>query len=136
MTPIQLASREEMRAIYSQGEEAVLGRYDLLVSVIRELEARVVALEDRTEKDSHNSSKPPSSDGLKKPVKSRKRHSSGKKVGGQVGHAGHRLEPVEKADHVEVHPVKHCQHCAGLLEQVAVKRMVKRQVFDLPAEIK
>ena len=126
-------SREEMRAIYAQGEDAV---YDFVVSIIQKLEARIQALEDRLDKDSHNSSKPPSSDGLKKPVKSRKRHGSNKKVGGQAGHVGTRLEPVEKPDHVAVHQVKRCHGCAGSLEEIVPKRVVKRQVFDLPAEIK
>lgn len=80
-------SREEMRAVYAQGEDAV---YDFVVSIIQKLEARIQALEDRLDKDSHNSSKPPSSDGLKKPVKSRKRHPSSKKAGGQTGHVGAR----------------------------------------------
>ncbi|MGD8403312.1 MAG: DUF6444 domain-containing protein, partial [Anaerolineales bacterium] len=79
-----------MRAVYAQGEDAV---YDFVVGIIQKLEARIRALEDRLDKDSHNSSKLPSSDGLKKPVKSRKRHSSCKKAGGQAGHVGARLEP-------------------------------------------
>ncbi|MBN1304225.1 MAG: hypothetical protein JXA13_07305 [Anaerolineales bacterium] len=89
-----------------------------------------------TKKDSHNSSKPPSSDGLKKPIKSRKRHPGSKKVGGQTGHIGVRLEPVEKPEHVAVHPVIHCHACAKSLEGIAPKRFIKRQVFALPAEIK
>jgi transposase len=133
MSQILQPSREEMRAIYAQGEDAV---YEFVVSIIQKLEARIQALEDRLDKDSHNSSKPPSSDGLKKPVKSRKRHVSNKKVGGQAGHVGTRLEPVEKPDHLEVHPVKRCHGCAGPLEEIVPKRVVKRQVFDLPVEIK
>lgn len=135
MTPVQLPSREEMRALYAQGEDAVLAVYDLLVRTIWNLESRVQALEDQLNKDSHNSGKPPSSDGLKKPVSSQKRPSH-KKVGGQAGHAGYRLEPVEKADYVEVHSVKRCAHCAASLEDVAAKRVSKRQVFDLPSEIR
>jgi transposase len=43
---------------------------------------------------------------------------------------------VEKPDYVAVHPVKRCRACAGSLEEVAPKRVIRRQVFDLPAEIK
>lgn len=135
MAQTQLPSREEVKVAYAQGEETVLAVYDVLVGIICELEARIQALEDRQDKDSHNSSKPPSSDGLKKPVKSRKRHPSNKKVGGQSGHVGTRLEPVEKPDHFAVHSVKRCRHCQRSLEGLAAKRHVKRQVFDLPAEI-
>ena len=136
MTPTQLPSREEMRSTYHQGEDATLTVFGMLVSTIRALEARVQALEDQLKKDSHNSGKPPSSDGMKKPVKARKRHKSSKKAGGQVGHPGHRLDPVEKVDHVEVHVVKNCQHCAVSLEHIEAERTTKRQVFDLPTEIK
>lgn len=129
--PLQ-PSREEIRTIYAQGEEAV---YDFVIGLIQKFEGRIQALEDRLGKDSHNSSKPPSSDGLK-PIKSRKRHPSSKKVGGQARHVGVRLEPVEKPEHVVAHPVKQCRACAGSLEEIAPLRVVRRQVFDLPAEIK
>ena len=133
MRQTMLPNREEMRVIYAQGEDAV---YDFVASLIQKLEARIQALEDRLDKDSHNSSKPPSSDGLKKTVKQRKRHGSNKKAGGQVGHVGSRLEPVENPEHLVVHSVKRCQGCAGSLEEIMPAQVVKRQVFDLPAEIK
>src|SRR5512137_2517402 len=101
-----LPSREVVREIHAQGEEAT---YAFVVSLVGKLEARIQVLEERLDKDSHNSSQPPSSDGLKRPVKSRKRHASGKKVGGQAGHEGKRLEPVEKPEHVVAHEVKQCQ---------------------------
>ncbi len=62
MTPIQLPSREAMHAAYQEGEEAVLKIFEQLVSVIQTLESKFQALEDQKNKDSHNSSKPPSSD--------------------------------------------------------------------------
>ena len=135
MSRTELPSREEMRAHYVQGEEAVLAIYDLLVAVIRRLEGRIQALEDKGEKDSHNSSKPPSSDGMKKPMKHRQRSKSKKKVGGQVGHVGSRLEPVAKPDYVEIHAVKCCQNCERSLADLAAVRHIKRQVFDLPEVI-
>jgi len=135
MPPIQFPPREEMRASYRQGEEAVLVVYDILVSTIRALEARVQALEDQRNKDSHNSSKPPSSDGFKQPNQRSLRHRSGKKAGGQVGHVGARLEPVAKPEHVIVHSVEHCQNCQVSLEHLKAEKVEKRQVFDLPEEI-
>lgn len=50
-----------------QGEEAVVAQVEQVVRLIRPLEARIQALEDQLAKNSHNSSKPPSSDDLKKP---------------------------------------------------------------------
>ena len=74
---------DEVRAAYREGEEAVVQLFIGLVARIQELEARL-------NKDSHNSSKPPTSDGLKKGRKHGLRHTSGKKSGGQAGHEGHR----------------------------------------------
>ena len=67
MTPLPLPSDNDVRAIYHQGEEAVVALFREGCAVIRQLEARIQALEDQLAKNSGNSSKPPSSDGLRKP---------------------------------------------------------------------
>ena len=55
---------------------------------IREQERRIEGLEAIIKKDSHNSSKPPSSDGYTKRALKQKRVKSGKRPGGQKGHEG------------------------------------------------
>lgn len=60
---------------------------------IMELEDRVAVLEGRIKKDSSNSSKPPSTDGFKKPRTYSTREKSGRKPGGQVGHKGYTIKP-------------------------------------------
>src|SRR5262249_40921283 len=55
-----------------------------------------------------------------------------KKRGGQAGHVGARLEPVDKPQHIEAHPVMRCAHCQADLAEVAISGVNKRQVFDLP----
>lgn len=66
------------------------------------LAARVQDLEARLAKDSHNSSKPPSSDGIARKTKSLRRR-SGKKPGGQIGHRGETLRLVAIPDAVVEH---------------------------------
>ena len=132
MTPILLPTHEQIHAVYQQGEEAVVALIDQLVQGIVQLEARVQALEDQVAKNSGNSSKPPSSDGLAKPRTHSLRVSSGKPTGGQPGHPGHTLKAVKHPHHIQVHPVTRCEHCQAALEQVTPHNYEKRQVFDVP----
>jgi transposase len=132
MTPIPLPTHDQVRSTYQQGEEAVIALFDQLAHMITQLESRIQALEDQAAKDSGNSSKPPSSDGLAKPRTRSLRVSSGKPTGGQPGHPGQTLKAVEHPDHIRVHPVTRCEHCHASLEQVAPKDLEKRQVFDAP----
>ncbi len=61
-----LPTEEEIRAIYQQGEEAVIEFVGSLLEAVKVLTERVQVLEDQLAKNSNNSGKPPSSDGLKK----------------------------------------------------------------------
>jgi transposase len=131
MEPIKLPSEEEIRAIYRQGEEAMVTFVSSLSGVVQVLSERVQALEDQLAKNSHNSGKPPSSDGLKKKPKSL-RHKSGKKSGGQPGHPGSTLKAVAHPHYLQIHRVEHCANCHASLEAVEALSYEKRQVFDIP----
>ena len=132
MTPLRLPTPDDVRAIYRQGEEAVVALVAELVQVITALGTRVQVLEDQQAKHSGNSSKPPASDGLAKPQPRSLRKSSGKPPGGQPGHPGQTLKAVAQPQHLRVHAIATCQHCQASLEQVAVSDYEKRQGFDVP----
>src|SRR3970040_969006 len=111
-------------ALFEQGER--------LTAMVEVLSARVRELEGLLRKDSHNSSKPPSSDGLAKKPKSL-RESSGRKPGGQAGHEGTTLKRVATPDVVVQPPLpKHCKRCgAHLGAQADAVIEERRQVFDV-----
>jgi len=92
---------------------------------------RIKELEGMLHKDSHNSHKPPSSDGLKKKVQNN-REKSGRRAGGQTGHEGKTLEMVKNPDHIIEHKVSHCDHCGTDLSGIETKKMYRGQVHDLP----
>jgi transposase len=130
-------SREEILALYEEGPEAIIASIQTLCSIINkqaakitELEERIKSLEDQINKNSRNSSKPPSTDSFRKIRSQRK--PSGKPVGGQKGHKGHTLEMAENPDHVIVHPVTNCESCGRSLHDKEAAGYERRQVFDLP----
>jgi transposase len=129
MERFHLPTDEEIGAAYEQGKEAVIA---LIHQTVGQLAARVQALEDQVGKNSRNSGKPPSSDGLSKPAPKSLRKRHGKKSGGQPGHEGYTLKAVAHPDHEIIHSVQQCAHCQSNLEQVQASGHERRQVFDLP----
>ncbi len=93
-----MRTRDEFLAVYAAGLEAVVALVEQLQRALLALTARVQELENRLNKDSHNSHKPPSSDGLARGKKPQSlRGQSGMPSGGQPGHPGHTLLPVMPA---------------------------------------
>ena len=111
-----------------------LGRIAELENKLADVTQENVELRRQLAKNSDNSGKPPSSDGLKKkPRVSRSlRGKSGKKSGGQAGHRGDTLRQTLTPDVVERHEAAHCSACHGALTAAMAKGVEKRQVFDLP----
>jgi transposase len=141
--------REHILNAYKAGPEAVVslveylqeqfqGRLDEMSNALaqlteanKKLVARIQVLEEKINKDSHNSNKPPSSDGLSRKF-SRKRQPSGKKPGGQKGHEGTTLSMVKHPQYVKIHEVKRCHGCGMSLQNERPRGYEARQVFDIP----
>lgn len=97
---------EELLAIIKMQQATI----EELTEKLAKAEARIAELEEQLHKDSHNSSKPPSSDGYEKPAPKSLRKKSGKKAGGQKGHKGHHMA-LDHPDRVEKVYPKHCANC-------------------------
>jgi len=103
---------------------------------IADLERQLAAYK----KNSTNSSKPPSSDGLGGEQRQRgRREKSRRKPGGQPGHQGHHrpLVPVDQVSAVEVLLPQQCGHCGGSLPQEVQRVQTKggprrHQVTEVP----
>ncbi len=101
------------------------------------LRRRNLELEALISKDSHNSSRPPSSDPPWAKRTRSLRRPSGKLRGGQPGHAGHTLRLTQKPQRVITHRPKQCRHCLSPLKKGWSAGAERRQVIDLvPARLR
>lgn len=120
--------REEILLAYEAGPDAVC---ELVLTRFAALEARLLELEKRPGKNSSNSGKPPSSDGLRRTASLRPQN-TGRKPGGQPGHKGHTLVQSDQPDETVTLASGRCGACGASLEDVPATGVEKRQVFDLP----
>jgi transposase len=120
-----------------------LSKHDLITMLLAQearhaaemaaMQARIAELERRLGLNSSNSGKPPSSDGLKKPVRvSSLRQSFGRKPGGQKGHPGETLCRTETSDAIIDHYPSAGAGCGAPLTEAMATGHAARQVFDLP----
>ena len=115
--------------------------------LIVQLNQTIQELKEQLNKNSKNSSKPPSSDGYKKPAPKSLRKLSGKKVGGQDGHQGTHLAVITAPDEIVIHmpsACKGCRHyqmCKGtaciaekrhVIDAVVTVNVTEHQVLELP----
>ena len=84
---------------------------DAQAQLIAQLNQTIQQQQERLNKNSKNSSKPPSSDGLSKPAPKSLRKPSGKKAGGQKGHPGSTLAVIADPDEIIQHMPAACEGC-------------------------
>jgi transposase len=131
--------RAEAEAILDGDREAAVGlllRIGELVEANQRLETRVAELERRLNRNSRNSSLPPSQDPPSAPPRPGGKR-SGRGRGGQPGHEGRhrRLLPPERVDEVVEHWPERCRSCAHLFaetERVDAAEPWRHQVAELP----
>jgi transposase len=138
------STTEEIEAIYDSGRAATVALIQQLLALISSqqqtiahLTQRITELEQRLNRNSRNSSQPPSADGFNRPPppspRSLRRPTS-RKSGGQKGHKGNTLRWTVLPDRVVVHQPGECAECGCPLEDVPAipEGMQRRQVVDLP----
>src|SRR6266571_381223 len=128
-----MTQEEELQALREENRslKALVAELLPLKEQLAQANARIKELEDTVAKDSRTSSKPPSSDGLGR-LPRRSRRPSGKRPGGQAGHAGHTLAMVEQPDEVVCHRPEVCRQCHQHLSAVPGIVTERRQVLDVP----
>ncbi len=126
----QIEQLKEKIAILEETVEQQQKIIEKQAELIRELKEQI-------NKDSHNSSKPPSSDGYEKPSPKSLRKKTGKKPGGQKGHQGSHLSVPEKVDEVVQHMPEGCEGCPKY-EQCRKEAEVKetRYVIDVVVKVR
>lgn len=118
---------------YEQIISTLLAKIAEQEKTIQQQAARISELEKRLNKNSSNSSKPPSSDGLGKPPRTSSLREKGKhNSGGQKGHKGSTLKQTESPDIIKKHTLLSCPDCHSSLSTTPVAKVIKRQVFDIP----
>jgi transposase len=134
MTVPPLPTPNDVHAAYQQGEAAVQALFQQVLVVVAALVDRIQVLEDRLNKDSHNSHKPPSSDGLAKPRTRSLRRRSGKKSGGQpgAGHPGVTRALAEDPAETYLHAPCVCAGCGASLATALEIHRERRQVIEVP----
>jgi transposase len=126
-TALSQLSKEDLIALLEAQEE----RHQAAMKAMLE---RIAELERRRGLNSGNSSKPPSSDGPRKPPRvSSLRERTGRKPGGQKGHSGKTLCRSATPDAVINHYPAGCGACGAALNAAMARGYAARQVFDLPA---
>jgi transposase len=137
---LHIPSEKEIRETCREGEDAVVALIQKLSSGIATItgitlkqQALIEKLQGQIAKNSSNSSKPPSSDGLRKKRTNSLRKNGVKPAGGQKGHQGQTLMQVQDPYQTVVHQASNCTHCQTSLDGVPVVEYENRQVFDIPA---
>src|ERR1039457_7000778 len=127
-----LRENEELRRKVAERERQIADAEKQIADLERQLAGR--------KRNSTNSSKPPSSDGLAGEQRPRgRKHKSKRKPGGQPGHPGHHrpLVPSAEVSATEVLLPKQCGHCGGNLPQMLGKVATqgeprRHQVTEVP----
>jgi transposase len=132
------AANARLRELLAErdAEIAVLREQNSEIAVLRgalaALQSQVADLAAQVKRNSRNSSRPPSSDGLAKPAPKSLRGKSGRKPGRPKGQPGATMELTDHPDKKVRHRPAACGCCGKSLKGAEVTAVERRQVIDIP----
>ncbi|MDT5268261.1 MAG: transposase [Acidobacteriota bacterium] len=130
------ALSEQVGQLKSQNERLQAEASDLRGHNFQ-LQRRNAELEAIVAKDSHNSSRPPSSDPPWAKRTRSLRQPSGRRPGGQAGHSGETLRLSNNPNRVVEHRPRECRGCHASLAAAQVVRHSRQQVWEVvPARLR
>jgi transposase len=142
-------SSDKERILFLEEENRLLKEENAnLRKIISKLENTIIILTRRVDyleeelrktklnKNSSNSSKPPSSDFSKPKRNQSLREKSKKKSGGQPGHEGRTLEFQDNPDEIIELKPNYCNKCGCYLENEESHLHSRRQLIDIPPPVK
>jgi hypothetical protein len=130
------ALSEDIKRLKAQIERLQEENRELL-SLNFHLLCRNSELEAQLFKDSHNSSRPPSTDPVWAKRNKSLRRASGKPPGGQAGHRGTTLRLTTRPNRIVEHRPQQCRSCHSSLTDSQLIRHLRQQVIDIiPARLK
>jgi transposase len=118
-----------LRTSHQAQLNALRAQVDALAAEVGELRARLG-------QNSRNSSRPPSSEGLAKPAPKSLRKKTGRKPGRPKGQPGATLEMTDHPGEVIWHEPARCARCGAGLSGAPVTGTERRQVTDLPEDVR
>jgi len=134
--PDEVAALRVANARLRQVIEAKDAEVEVLRAQVEALRAEMETLRARLGQNPRNSSKPPSSEGLATPSPRSLRRKSGRKPGRPKGQPGATMEMTGYPDEVITHEPRACGWCGKGLSGSPAGRSERRQVIDLPEDIR
>ena len=134
-----LVGTERQRIADLEAEVAVLRAMNAELRAVNvQLRAELEEIRSLLNRNSSNSSKPPSSDNateraVRQARKQSQRSKSGRKPGKQPGSPGATLRQIDHPDFEVRHQPGCCRGCGGDLANATLVGEQRRQVFDIPA---
>ena len=130
---------DSLNGLLEDSQKSILALNDTILQMqhtIDELNTQIADLKEKLNKNSRNSSKPPSSDGLNKPPVPKSLRSTSGKKGAKPGHKGATLAVTREPDFIVEHMPSECTGCPHYNEcHDSASVLETRNVIDTKVQV-